>query len=113
MKQRVEAISNKKREQLIQAARDGESITSMSNRLEADYAVVQALLWRSGTLPWQGAKAIITRRLRSLRSATRRSDRDRLVDDVIEQVDYLYFAARELQTRWDKVKSLEPASTND
>ena len=113
MKQKIEAISDKKREQLIQAALDRESIISMSNRLNVDYAAVQTLLWQSGTLPWQGAKAVITRRLRSLRSATRRSERDQLVDDVVEQVNYLYFAARELQIRWDKVKSLEPSSSKN
>ena len=79
----------------------------MAGRLGLDYKVIQTYLWQSGTLPWQGAKSIITRRLRSVKSARKQADRDRLVEDTKEQVDYLCYAAKELQTRWDKVKSLD------
>ena len=88
-------------------AKGGASITDMAGRLGLDYKVIQAYLWQSGTLPWQGAKSIITRRLRSVKSARKQADRDRLVEDTKEQVDYLYYAAKELQTRWVKVKSLD------
>ena len=76
----------------------------IAKRQKLDYGVVQALLWEQGTLPWQGSKAIITRRLRSLRTATRQEQRAELVDDVQEHVDYLYYAARQLQAQLDKVK---------
>ena len=78
----------------------------MAGKLGLDYKVIQTYLWQSGTLPWQGAKSIITRRLRSVKSSRKQADRDRLVEDIKEQVDYLYYAAKELQTRWDKVESL-------
>ena len=79
----------------------------MAGKLGLDYKVIQTYLWQSGTLPWQGVKSIITRRLRSVKSSRKQADRDRLVEDIKEQVDYLYYAAKELQTRWDKVKSLD------
>ena len=88
-------------------AKGGASITDMAGRLGLDYKVIQTYLWQSGTLRWQGAKSIITRRLRSVKSARKQADRDRLVEDTKEQVDYLCYAAKELQTRWDKVKSLD------
>ena len=88
-------------------AKGGASITDMAGRLGLDYKVIQTYLWQSGTLPWQGAKSIITRRLRSVKSARKQADRDRLVEDTKEQVDYSYYAAKELQTRWVKVKSLD------
>lgn len=101
---KVAALPEDVKKQLVQAALDGESITEMAERLKVEYSVVQAYLWQEGTLPWRGAKTIISRRLRSLRSARRQSDRDDLVDDVKERVDYLYYAARQLQAQLDKVK---------
>ena len=101
---RIAALPQGVKRQFVQAALDGDSITNMSERFRLEYAVVQAYLWQEGTLPWQGAKTIISRRLRSLRSATRRPDRDRLVDEIAEQVDYLYYAARQLHAQLEKVK---------
>ena len=103
---RVNALSDEVRQELIDGAIAGKSITEMSKRLRIEYHVVQRLLWQSGTLPWRGAKVIISRRLRSLRAASRRDDRDRLVREVEEQVDYLYYAARQLQDKFDKVKNV-------
>ena len=103
---RVDALSDEVRQELIDGAMAGKSITDMSRRLRVEYRVVQRLLWQSGTLPWRGAKIIISKRLGSLRAATKRDDRDRLVDELAEQVDYLYYAARHLQDRFDKVKKL-------
>ena len=103
---KVNALSDDVRQELIDAAMAGKSITEMSRRLNVEYPVVQRLLWQSGTLPWRGAKIIISRRLRSLRAAGRRDDRDRLVAELAEQVDYLYYAARHLQDQFDKVKNL-------
>jgi len=76
---KVNALSSDVRQKLIDGAVAGESITEMSKRLGVEFMVAQRWLWRSRTLPWQGAKNIITRRLRSLRTARRQTDRDRLV----------------------------------
>lgn len=89
---------------LRQLALDGKPITVMAEKSKLEYAVVQAYLWQSGNLPWQGAKNIIARRLRSLRSASKRAARDVLADDIQEQVNYLYYAARQLGAQLDKVK---------
>lgn len=107
--QKVAALPNSIKKQLIQLAYDGESITSMADRFKLDYGVVQTHLWQSGTLPWRGAKVIIARRLRSLRSATKRDERDRLVNEIAEQVDYLYYAARQLGDQLARVKKLLPS----
>ncbi len=102
-------LSEATRDELINAASNGESITSMAERLGVEYDVVQTLLWDEGTLPWQGAKSIISRRLRSLKGAARRADRERLADELQEQVNYLYYAAKNLKKQLDNVKaSIEP-----
>lgn len=109
---KVKTLSADVRQKLIDGAVAGKSITEMSKLLNVEYSVAQRLLWQSGTLPWQGAKTIIGRRLRSLRAATKRRDRDRLAKEVTEQVDYLYTAARRQQDQLDKVKNLVADSTN-
>ena len=109
---KVNALSANVRQKLIDGAVAGESITEMSKRLSVEYSVAQRLLWQSGTLPWQGAKTIIARRLRSLQAAGRRPDRDRSVNDVAEQVAYLYYAARHPQDQLAMVKNLVEDSVN-
>jgi DNA anti-recombination protein RmuC len=42
--------------------------------------------------------------LRSLGTAGRQERRAELIKDVQQEVDYLYYAARRLQTQLDKVK---------
>ncbi len=106
IRDKVASLSENVKKQLIQGAYNGESITSMSEKFNIDFHVIQHLLCQSGTLPWQGAKTIISRRLRSLKSAARRADRERLVEEVAEQIDYLYYAARKLQTKMERMKSL-------
>ncbi len=104
VRDKIAALSVGRRQGISQMARRGRSIVEIADRYKLDYGVVQRLLWDKGTLPWQGSKAIITRRLRSLRTATRRESRDELVEAVKEQVDYLYYAATQLRARLDKVK---------
>lgn len=103
---KIKALSDDIKQELIDGAVAGKSIIEMSRKFSVKYSVVQTLLWQSGTLPWQGSKVIISRRLRSLRAATKRPDRDRLVGELKEQVDYLYTAARRLQRQLDKVKNV-------
>jgi hypothetical protein len=104
--QQAEALSDEVKEKFSQMARDGNSITDIAEKFKQPYAVVQTCLWQSGTLPWLGAKIIITRRLRSLSTARRQGDRDRLVSEIDEQVDYLYYAARQLAAQMERVKKL-------
>ncbi len=110
--EKVNLLSAEKRQKLIDGAVAGESITEMSKRLGVEFSVAQRLLWQSGTLPWQGSKTIITRRLRSLRTACRRSDRNKLAKDVEEQVAYLYYAAKRQQDHLPKVKNLLTSSAD-
>ncbi len=104
VRDRVAALPARRRQAISQMARRGRSIVEIASRYKLDYGVVQALLWEQETLPWQGSKAIITRRLNSLKTATRQERRAELIKDVEEQVDYLYYAAKESQARLDKIK---------
>ena len=104
IKDRIAALPVRTKNRIIQRARDGDSIVEISKRNKLDYAVVQGILWEANSLPWKGAKSVISRRLKSLIPATRQPDRQRLVDDIRQQVDYLYFAAKRSRDQLEKVK---------
>ena len=102
--EKVKAIPETKKEQIRELIRTGKSIVDICDKLKLDYPVVQTFLWEEGTLPWQGAKKIITLRLRRLRGATKQEDRELLAEEIREQVDYLYYAAKHLSSQLEKVK---------
>jgi hypothetical protein len=107
--EKVKAIPEPKKEQIRELIGTGKSIVDICKKLKLDYLIVQTFLWQEGTLPWQGAKTIITRRLKKSISATKRVDRERMADEISVQVDYLYYAAKQLSSQLEKVKrSLKP-----
>ena len=83
IKQKVDRLPGPVKERLSQGAQDGKSISEMTDELDLEYSVAQAFLWQVGTLPWQGAKSIISKRLKSLRTATKREDRERLAREAL------------------------------
>jgi len=102
---KVKAIPEPKKERIRELIGTGKSIVDICNKLKLDYLVVQTFLWEEGTLPWQGAKRIVAIRLRQLKGATKREDRERLTGEIREQVDYLYYAAKHLSNQLEKVRS--------
>lgn len=107
--QEVAKLSNSVKQQLKEGAKNGESISSMANKFKLKYEVIQAHLWQSGTLTWQGAKTIITRRLSKVENAITKEGRSKLVNEIQEQIDYLYYAARQLQKQLERVKKSLPS----
>jgi hypothetical protein len=101
---RARQIPEPKKRQIRDLISRGKSIVDICDRLKLDYSVVQTFLWEEGTLPWQGAKRVISVRLRQLRSATKRDDRERLTDEVRQQVDYLYYAAKRLSDQVEMIR---------
>ena len=101
---RVARLPKTKKSRISKMAMSGRSIVEIAERHKLDYGVVQAVLWEQGTLSLQGSKSLISRRLRSLRAATRQEDRATLVRDVQAQVDYIYYAAKRLQAQREKVR---------
>ena len=76
-----------------------ESITDMAGKLGLDYKVIQTYLWQSGTLPWQGVKSIITRRVRSVKTPRKQVDRHRLAMDEGKRRQHRMVVARpDMQT---------------
>ena len=107
--QKVRGIQEPKKQQIRELIATGKSIVDICRKVKLDYPVVQMFLWEEGTLPWQGAKRVISLRLRQLRGAAKREDRQRLADEIREQVDYLYYAAKHLSSRMEIIKrSLKP-----
>ena len=106
--QKVDALADDTREQIRDKIGRGESISSISEELDQEYGVVARFCWREGILPWGGAKKYITLRLNKLKQARRQTDRELLAQEIREQVDYLYYVARQLALQKEKAKkSLE------
>ena len=108
VRDKVAALSPERTRQISQMAQEFHSIVEIAKKHELDYVVVRTLLWDQGTLSLQGAKSIITRRLRKLRAASRQEYRVELKEDIEEQVNYLYYAAKQLQDKLDKGKKAIP-----
>jgi len=109
LNQKVDVLPNGTKEQIRGKIGRGESISGISEGLGQEYVVVQSFCWREGILPWTGAKNYVTRRLNRLRQTRRQSDREQLVNEIKEKVDYIYYAAKELTRQKEKAKkSLEP-----
>ncbi len=104
VREKVAALPEGRKRRISQMAREGASIVEIARRYKLDWGVVRALLWEQGVRPWRGSKTIITLRLRSLGTAGRQERRAELIKDVQQEVDYLYYAARRLQTQLDRAK---------
>jgi len=106
--QKVDQLASNTRKRIRDRIARGESISSICEALSQDYAVVARFCWREGILPWQGAKRYITLRVNRLKQARRQTDREQLAREIQEQVDYIYYAARELTLQKERAKkSLE------
>ncbi len=87
-----------------QMAKQGKSITKISEELDVDWLLVheyirgkQGTAWSS----WQGAKTYITYRLRKLAASDRSDERESLREEVADAVNYLYYAGRKLGKKLD------------
>ena len=106
--QKVDMLSSDAKGQIRKMIGRGDSINSICGLLKLEYAVVQRFCWREGILPWTGAMKYITHRLNRLKHTGRQVERELLVQEIKEQVDYIYYAARELTRQKEKAKrSLE------
>ena len=106
--QKVDELGDHTKEQIRDKIGRGESIRSICEDLHQEYAVVARFCWREGILPWRGAKRYITLRLNRLKQLRRQTDREQLAEEIREQVDYIYYAARQLTLQKEKAKrSLE------
>lgn len=106
--QKVDMLPSTIQDQIRDAIGKGESIRSISDETGEEYAVIQSFCWREGILSLTGAKNYATRRLNRLVAARRQDDREQLVEEIKEKVNYIYYAARELTRQKEKAKkSLE------
>ncbi len=104
VRNKLASMPSAQKKRISRMAQDGRSIVEIADKHKLDYGIVQAVLWQQGTLSLQGSKSLISRRLRSLKTATRQDERARLVEDVQAQVDYIYYAARQLQAQRDRIR---------
>lgn len=107
--QRVDELAHDTKERIREKIGRGQSISRICEDLDHDYGIVARFCWREGILPWGGAKRYITLRLNKLKQATRQTEREKLAEEIREQVDYIYYAARQLTLQKERAKrSLEP-----
>lgn len=60
---------------------------------------IQEFCWETGYMSWQGAKKMISNRLKRFETATTQSDRKKLAKEIDESVSYLYYCAKEMRSR--------------
>lgn len=101
---KVKAIPESKKDKIRELIGTGKSIVDICEKLKLEYNVVWTFLDQDGRLPWQGAKTIITHRLKETINATKRADRERLAKEIGNQVDYLYYSAKRLSKLSEKAK---------
>ena len=91
----------------VQMSRGGRTLTSISRELGVEWLEVfryvretQGTDWST----WQGAKTIITRRLKSMAVSNDPERREQLRLEVAAAVDYLYYEGKRLSTKIDRAR---------
>ncbi len=87
-----------------QIAKGGKSIASISKELGVSYMEVHAHVTSVHALSWIGAKRSITNRLNLLKKERNRAQREILVNEATELVNYIYYSGKELGGKIDRAR---------
>jgi hypothetical protein len=95
------------RTQIVQLAREGKSYPEIVVLVgpPADYVTVKTYCQSVGAFSWTHARHYITARLNRLRTAGRRDDRERLISEVKDMVDYLGARLKDMERRIERARS--------
>ena len=89
------------KEKAKQMASEGKTVPQISKELGVGYWEARAHVVPSS---WHGAKQIITRRLNQLIKEKDQATREQLVNQAAEYINYIYYDAKELSRRIDRVR---------
>ena len=103
MARKPKGFTARQKKRIEKMAREGRSFGDIVYALTKSYdryAEVQQHCWSSGCLNWQGAKKMISLRLKRLpQKRMSKDERKRLIQEIQEYVDYLYYCGRDLQKK--------------
>ena len=94
----LSAIEIEKAKQMGDA---GRTIAQISKELGVDYWLV----WNH-VRSWQGTKWVITNRLKQLAKEQDHADRERMVNEIAECVDYLYYQGKQLGSQVERARKV-------
>ena len=87
-------------------AREGKSIHEIGERTDSAYTydTIQAFMWEHDCITLQGAKKAISIRTRKLIRTTKREEREALVAEIDDFVQYIYYAGKYTQRKLDNAR---------
>ena len=96
-------IDNKE-QQITQMIQEGKTIVHICKVLTLDWHDVQKYLHSVDKKSWQGAKSVITRRLKQLAKENDPAKREKLAAEADQWVDYLFDDGKRLADRVAKAR---------
>ena len=78
-------------------ALEGKTIVKISTKLGVEWSEVASYLDADDLKSWQGAKKVITHRLKDLIKENDQSAREELAGKADKWIDYLYYAAKRIR----------------
>ena len=98
-------MDEKQKASAVQMALGGKTIAQISKELGAEWGEVSAHVRSEGALSWQGAKMSITNRLTKLKNERNKAQREKLVAEATELVNYIYYSGKELRDKIGRAHS--------
>ena len=91
-------------DQAEQMARDGKAIVQICDELGVGWRDVRKHLHSVDVKSWQGAKKVITHRLKRLPKEKEQAVREQLTADASMWIDYLYYEAKRVNGKVDRAR---------
>ena len=92
------------KEQIEQMVKEGKTIVDICEELDLEWKDVSKFLHSVDKKSWQGAKSVISLRLKSLSKENDPSARENLVKEADKWINYLYADGRRLSQQVDKAR---------
>lgn len=104
-------IPKKELTHILELAKEGKHISKIKNEdyPERDYWDLYAAIYGGGEKSILGVKRAITNRLSKLSSATKKTERDCIIGEVVDLIDHLYRTVKSSQKKIQSIrKHLNP-----
>ena len=97
-------MTDSKMDKAEQMIHEGKTIVQICDELQVGWKEVSDHLRSVDARSWQGAKQVITRRLKSLVKENDRDAREKLVDEASMWINYLYYDGKRLSRQVDRAR---------
>jgi hypothetical protein len=101
-------LTEKQKKRIEKMAKEGKTFTFISEKLFNNYDhydEIQSHCWETRCISWQGAKKMISNRLKILnRQSVSDFEKGQALKEIGEFVEYLYQCGRALEQKIDKIR---------